>query len=200
MGDDSQIRKLHRPYVVPETGFVYADGDLAFLSGQGPQYIGPPDPGIASVRDESKELMGVWLGKLVPWDYFSTWTFSRPVSVDGALYMGRRHLAWMEKQAGIPIYSFLATEKGKTGGLVHIHALTGNVAHLKAYCGTRLPPGKWNVPCCLLHAWPAGHARILPYDPAKGAKHYVSKYVLKAIAEWELSGFPASPQGVLRKI
>jgi hypothetical protein len=35
---------------------------------------------------------------------------------------------------------------------------------------------------------------VLRYDPALGAKHYVTKYVVKRLAEWELYGFPASPQ------
>jgi len=46
----------------------------------------------------------------------------------------------------------------------------------------------------MLHAWPAGIARVLPYDPKKGAAYYVGKYVSKDLAEWELFGFPAAPQ------
>ena len=144
-----------------------------------------------------KGAMGEWLGRLAPWDVFSTWTFSRLVHVHGAMYWARRHLAWLEKVAEQPIYAFVGAERGGGGGLIHVHALLGNVAHLKAYCGERLEPGKWGCPCCMVHSWPAGIARVLPYDPKLGAAHYVSKYITKRLAEWELLGFPATPQKVL---
>lgn len=143
------------------------------------------------MRQEVNAAMGEWLGRLAPWDVFAMWTFSRPVNVQGAMYMARRHLRWVEKAAGLPIYGFNGTEKGETGGLVHLHALLGNVAHLKRYCGTRLAPGVWGRECCLVHGWPCGIARVLPYDPKLGASYYVSKYVTKRLGDWELFGFPA---------
>ena len=148
-----------------------------------------PDQGEAL-----KAAMGEWLGRLAPWDVFSTWTFSRLVHVHGAMYWARRHLAWLEKVAEQPVYAFVGAERGGSGGLIHVHALVGNVAHLKAYCGERLEPGKWGCTCCMVHSWPAGIARVLPYDARLGAAHYVSKYITKRLAEWDLVGFPARPQ------
>jgi hypothetical protein len=145
-------------------------------------------------KDELNSAMGTWLDGLAPWDVFSTWTFSRLVQAGGAMYWARKHLRWIERAAAQPIYAFVGVEKGATGGLVHIHALVGNVGHLKPYCDTRLPAGTWGRACCLLHAWPCGYARVLPYDPEKGAKFYVSKFVSKKLAEWELIGFPSAPQ------
>lgn len=175
-----------------------SDGEeIVFVPGRGWVFLrsGPtPEPGVASVPDVTKELMGTWLGRLAPWDVFATWTFSRLVNVQGAMYMARRHLRWVGKAAGLPVYGFVAVEKGESGGLLHLHALLGNVGHLRAYCGTRLAPGKWGKDCCMVHAWPCGIARVLPYDPKLGAAHYVAKYVTKALAEWELFGFPAVPQ------
>jgi len=194
-------------YCVPETGAVYFDRDLAYVTGprgsslrDGVWYVGPPESGVASRRDVIKEVMGDWLGKLAPWDFFCTWTFAKPSTVDGAMYMGTRHLDWIEKVAGVPIYTFVGTEKGKVGGLVHLHALLGNAAHLKPWCGKKLPPRTWGFPCCLLHAWPCGYARVFPYDPVLGAKHYVSKYICGQVAEWELRGFPAKPQLALERV
>lgn len=146
---------------------------------------------------ELKEAMGTWLGQLAPWDVFSTWTFSRPVQVGGAMFWARRHLRWLEKVAAQPIYGFVGVETGNTGGLLHIHALLGNVGHLKPSCGVCLSPGEWGRGCCMLHAWPCGLARVFPYDPKLGARFYVSKYVSKCLAEWELFGFPASAQSPL---
>ncbi len=193
-----------RAYCVPETGAVYFEGDLAYVSTprggslpSGPWYVGPPESGLASRRDVLKELMGDWLGKVAPWDVFCSWTFSKPVNVNGAMYMGRRHVAWVEKVAGVPVYAFQGTEKGDVGGLIHLHALMGNVAHLKPWCGKSLPPDKWGSPCCMLHGWPCGYARVFPYDPALGAKHYISQYICGELCEWELHGFPAKFQRAL---
>ena len=148
-------------------------------------------------NEELKKEMGTWLGQLAPWDVFSTWTFSRLVQASGAMYWARRHLRYLEKSAEQPIYAFTGAERGRSGGLIHVHALVGNVAHLKTYCGQRLAPGAWARNCCQLHAWPCGIARVRPYDPALGAAHYVAKYISKKLAEWELVGFPGTPQKIL---
>lgn len=140
------------------------------------------------------QAMGEWLGTLAPWDVFSTWTFSRPVQVHGALFWARRHLTYLEKTAQQRIYSFLGVERGGTGGLLHVHALVGNVGHLKADCGHHLAPCTWGSTCCMKHSWPCGIARVLVYDPKQGAAHYVSKYITKQLAEWDIIGFPCTPQ------
>ncbi len=156
------------------------------------------DPSSAAgPREGLREAMGTWLGEVALWDVFSTWTFSRPVSVHGAIYWARRHLLWLEVTAQQPIYAFAGVEPGENGGLHHVHALVGNVGHLKPYCGHRLNPGTWGRNCCMLHAWPCGIARVLPYDPNLGAAHYVSRYITKRLAEWDLFGFPCTPQKVL---
>jgi len=138
--------------------------------------------------------MGTWLGDLAPWDVFATWTFSRPVTTAGAMHWARRHIRILEKRATLPLYGFVASEQGDRGGLIHLHALLGNVATLRLYCGERFDPGEWGKNCCMVHAWPCGYARVLPYNAKLGAKYYVAKYLVKNLAEWELTGFPAQPQ------
>ncbi len=150
-------------------------------------------------KDRVKDEMGTWLGKMALWDVFSTWTFSRLVQAEGAMYWARRHLRHLEKMADQSIYAFVGAERGGSGGLIHVHALVGNVGHLKAYCGQRLAPGIWGCTCCQVHAWPCGIARVMSYDPELGASHYVAKYISKELAEWELIGFPATHQKVLYK-
>lgn len=170
-------------------------------------FAGPPGRANASIWGQrlsrSKSAFGRWRG----------------VSEAGALYWARQHLAELENwengwaipdnsrsngygyvedgQTTVPrtrVFAFVGVERGKTGGLVHLHALLGNVGHLTPYCGNILQPGQWGCRCCMVHAWPCGIARVLPYNPALGAKYYVSKYVTKQIAEWELIGFPLQPQ------
>jgi hypothetical protein len=141
---------------------------------------------------EIANAMGQWLGGLAPWDVFSTWTFSRPVQPAGAMFWARRHLRQLEEMAARSVYAFVGVEKGETGGLVHLHALVGNVGHLRPYCGERLAPGDWGRGCCMVHRWPCGYARVLPYDPKLGARYYVGKYVCKSLAEWELVNLPGA--------
>ncbi len=94
-----------------------------------------------------------------------------------------------QKAARKRVQAFLATERGETGGLIHLHALVAKINRLSPFCARDLPADKWGVKCCMVHAWPCGYARVFPYDPALGAKYYVSKYVIKGyLAEWELMG------------
>ncbi len=148
----------------------------------------------AEIPDE----MGPWLEGLAPWDWFSTYTFSRLATAEGAHTMFRKHLKWLELKAGQPVYAFRADEYGALNGRFHLHALIGNVARLTPWCGEKLPPGTWGLPCCGVHGWPCGHARVLPYDPEIGAGGYVAKYITKELGDFELIGFPASPQPVLQ--
>ena len=173
------------------------DDEIGFVPGYGWLYFGQPEAALASESDVLKEIMGSWLNQLAPWDVFFTGTWSRPVTPNGVLYGARRYLRFVERRAEVPIYAFLGVERGDTGGLLHAHSLIGNVAHLKPFCGELLARDKWGLRCCLLHTWPWGYARALPYDPSLGAAHYVSKYITKRLAEWELIGFPAAPQRVL---
>ena len=174
--------------------------EIGFLKGYGWIIFGTADklscvdPGVASKSDTMKEQMGSWLQHLAPWDVFFTGTWSRPITLDGVLYGTRRYLKMIEKWAGIPIYAYFGVERGDKGHLLHVHALMGNVGHLKCFCGTRMAQGKWGLDCCLLHGWPWGYARAERYDPNKGAARYVSKYVTKRLAEYDLVGFPAVPQ------
>jgi len=102
------------------------------------------------------------------------------------------------------LYAFVGVEEGGVGGLVHVHALVDGVASLKAFCGDRsvrlrdqvrqLRKGHLPFRCCMTHAWPRGIARVFPYDPTKGAAYYVSKYITKRLAEWELIELPATPE------
>jgi hypothetical protein len=76
-----------------------------------------------------------------------------------------------------------------------VHALVSNVGDIKAYCGNPLQAGQWGRDCCMTHSWPCGYGHVFPYDHKLGARYYVSKYVSKSLAEWELIGFTALPQG-----
>ena len=124
-----------------------------------------------------------------PWDWFGTFTFARQISPAGAGYWFRKYLEELGRAGIAKPYAFRADEYGPLNGRFHLHALVGNVSHLTIYCGERLPRNVWGRNCCWLHGWRCGYARIYPYDPAKGARSYLSKYVTKALANWDLFGF-----------
>ena len=81
----------------------------------------------------------------------------------------------LEKAAGIPIFWFRADEIGTHGGRFHMHALIGNVAHLRRLTWM----DRWNDL--------AGIARILPFNAKRGAAFYCAKYVSKQFGDWDLS-------------
>ena len=172
--------------------------------------------GVLQTNAQLKEAMGECLGQLAPWEVFATWTFSRPVRETGAAYWACRHLASLEDatngwglarptaanghgyiqdgQLDLPRTRVYLPSGGwreaQVGGLVHLQALVGNLGQLVKLCGERLLTTEWGRDCCLIHRWPAGYARVFPYDPHRGAKFYVSKYITKRLAEWDLVGFP----------
>lgn len=143
------------------------------------------------------EAMGDWLLDVAEWDWFATLTFNRLVSANGAHYWFHRYVSWVAETSGVPIQAFRADEYGSRQGRLHIHALIGNVrlgplfdrGSLLAFCGERLPPGRFGQKCCATHAWPCGYARVSPFDREKPASYYVSKYVVKSNGDWELIGF-----------
>jgi hypothetical protein len=138
------------------------------------------------VRDDLAEMLDRY-----HWDWFSTYTLNMQARPDTAHTMFRNHLAFIEKHAGLPVYAFRGDEYGVLNGRYHIHVLIGNVGGFPAYCGERLSarrPGEKPRPCCGVHSWPGGYARVFSYDPAIGATGYVSKYVTKDFGDWELVG------------
>ncbi len=151
------------------------------------------DARTRAIADSLPRAWGDWLnelGKTWPWDWFGTYTFSDPrVTPAGA----RHFFCWYLRSAGAvgltQPYAFRVDEYGTLRGRLHLHALIGNVSHLLPFCGEYLPPGRWGKPCCWIHRWPCGYARILPFDPKKGACYYLSNYITKALGDWELIGF-----------
>src|SRR5258708_14959444 len=84
--------------------------------------------------------MGNWLGDLAPWDAFVTWTFDRIVTAHGAMFWAKRHLRWLEKAAEQPVYGFVGSERGQTGGLLPLPRLFGNLKPTKFLSRQPLPP------------------------------------------------------------
>jgi len=139
------------------------------------------------------DSLGLWLTELHathPWDWFATLTFARDgITPAGAQYWFRRYLDDAAAAGVAKPYAFRADEYGPLNGRYHLHAQVGNVSHLQIFCGEFLPKNTWGQRCCWVHRWPCGYARIYAYDPTRGANFYLSKYVVKELANWDFIGF-----------
>lgn len=144
-------------------------------------------------RESLPRAWGDWLselGKEWRWDWFGTFTIRDPKTTPEAAHHFVRRYLDIAGQVGIAKpFAFRIDEYCPTSGRLHLHALVGNTSHLHLACGEFLPPDQWGRPCCWTHRWPCGYARILPYDPTKGAAYYVTKYVDRPSSDWELIGF-----------
>ena len=125
----------------------------------------------------SRQLVVAW-GQFLSgfsWDWYVTLTFRDWVKSFRAHRLFEQFMRDLEKAAGIPIFWFRADELGTHGGKFHIHALIGNVAHLRRLTWM----DRWHDL--------AGIARILPFNAKRGAAYYCAKYVTKQSGDWELS-------------
>ncbi|MEO5925708.1 MAG: hypothetical protein ABIR70_17960 [Bryobacteraceae bacterium] len=126
------------------------------------------------MKSELAEAWGSFLAGY-PWDWFLTLTFREPAGTFRAHRLFQRFAADVEKAANVSTGWFRADECGNVNGRLHMHALMLNVGHL--------PRLYW------MNEWDkrAGFARILPFDPSKGAAFYCSKYVTKDLGDYDFS-------------
>jgi hypothetical protein len=109
------------------------------------------------------------------WDWFVSLTFREDVKSFRAHRLFGFFVRDLEQAARIPIFWFRADEIGPLGGRFHLHALVGNVAHMRRMSWV----DRWDKL--------AGFGRILPFNERKGAAYYCAKYVTKQNGDWELS-------------
>ena len=101
-----------------------------------------------------------------------TGTFSNQCSAPAARAAFQKYAESLERAAGTAIFWVCVDEVG-VFGRVHQHALIGNVQQLSRATWER--------------RWRYGHARILCYDPGRGAAYYVTKYIAHPNSEFMLS-------------
>jgi len=126
------------------------------------------------MRGQLAEACGQFLSWF-SWDWYVTLTFRDCVKSFRAHRLFERFVGDLEQEAGIPIFWFRADELGGHTGRFHIHALIGNVAHLRRMTWI----DRWHDL--------AGIARILPFNANRGAAYYCAKYITKPGGDWELS-------------
>jgi len=100
------------------------------------------------------------------WDWFTTLTFRYPPTTYTALRKVNDWLITLQRDINRYVGYYITQEKGMLG-TVHFHLLMGNLDGVNRKKYWKL----WFIR--------NGAARILPYDPKKGACYYLTKYVIK---------------------
>ncbi len=109
---------------------------------------------------------GDWLGPF-PWIWFVTATFANPVHPEQARKRWGRWIHDLEAYEWRwplrPIIWAVGWERQRRG-VLHIHALVARVEDVPSFVAMR----RWE-------RIGGGYARIVTYDPAKGAAYYIAK-------------------------
>lgn len=112
------------------------------------------------------------------WHHFLTLTFRRESVQDFARRQFLSYIGRLERESGRSLFWFYGTEYGKLGRL-HLHALTGNTDGMGAVLNA-----EWYQDA---NRGARGFARVKEYDPLLTAAHYVTKYITKSLADYDLS-------------
>jgi len=145
---------------------------------------------------EVKQAWGNWLTEMAEWEWFVTMTFRDPPHLPGRGTWtkpgwGYAKKAWREFQAvTMPAVDrrrwVRCFEMQEWRGVPHIHALVAGV-----------DPGIRRMDM-VDWAWTNyGQARILPYDPSKGAGYYLCKYLSKEMSDIEFGGLECIKRGAI---
>lgn len=130
-------------------------------------------------RRQLQDTFGNWLSQY-PWNFWATLTFRFKVekTLNAKRYF-HRWLSQVSKKYGVRPSYFFAVEFFASGESNHIHSLLylphNDLFHKNPY----IEPA-WRM-------WfeRYGRARIEVYDPGKGARYYLAKYITKDIHDWD---------------
>ena len=133
-------------------------------------------------KDDSRPVAAAyrdWLDQY-RWHHFCTLTFKQPCT---AAFV-RRAFLWfakgLERLTGSVPYWFWAMECGASPSLPHLHALLGNTSNLAV---DRIAA-----------AWRLGLCRVTRYDPRRRAAAYLTKAIMQAASDYDLSEQEFAPK------
>lgn len=122
-----------------------------------------------------REVWAEWLNEW-DWEWFVTLTFKEEVGIMKAERLWRRWVRELNEALDDRVGYFRVMEWQKNRKVPHFHALMLNLHGARRLTWM----DRWNAL--------AGYARIWPYQKDKGADHYLSKYVIKSLADYEFGG------------
>lgn len=170
--------------VKPITSFPGDDrGGLRRAHGQGGQ---PSCPAFSLDAEQAgrQDLVAAWARfatDLAEWDWYYTLTFRRDTHPEAA---NKSFRLWVHKinrrifgvrywKRGQSVRWIRATERQRRG-TIHYHGLMADVGGLRRFDYMKV----WEQQ--------SGFARIFPFDPEKGAAHYIAKYAAKEALAGEI--------------
>ena len=139
----------------------------------------------------SQELRDSWTDWLSTfhWDHFATLTFAQPRTEASARRAFAKYVRSVRQFTyGDPVGYFVGYEHG-TFGRLHLHALMRTTTPQPDLAAGGVPCARQALPDTLLwRLWydSFGRAKVETYDPRRGAAGYVSKYVTKRLAFYDI--------------
>lgn len=124
---------------------------------------------MENLRENWVKFLNQW-----DWEWFVTLTFADDISVHTAGVRFKRWFRMLNRRRDNQVGYFMATEWHKNRKVPHFHLLMLGVGNSR-----RLT---W------MDKWYPGYARIWPYNKNKGAAHYLTKYITKELADYQLGG------------
>jgi hypothetical protein len=124
-----------------------------------------------------REKMAEYAGKF-PWQFWMTGTFKPDQSYRDTIKTKRAFYRFeddlRDKFGKGGIEHFMAVERFKHGEFTHVHSLMNG---LEGLTDTQVWETWFNR---------FGRATVEPYDSSKGAAHYLTKYLVKEVCDWDL--------------
>jgi len=140
-----------------------------------------------------------WLSSF-HWDHFATLTFAEPRSEASARRAFNSYVRALHRLThGGSVGYFCGYEYG-TFGRLHLHALMRTASPHTELGAGGVPCASTALPGELVwRTWldTFGRATVVPYDQRRGAAGYVSKYVTKRLAFYDLDNMVPEPRDSL---
>ena len=141
--------------------------------------------------DSLRSELSSWLSDF-PWHWFVTLTFRKPLK---SVYSAQKHFqsylqalsqAYADPRQGTidGVSSFLAVESFNLSDYLHLHGLIYLHGVDPVFCDSNGIP--WTRSAWQWWFKKYGRAQVLVYDPARGAHHYLTKYIVKNLCSWDM--------------
>ena len=155
--------------------------------------------GSATTRGDLHQTWTDWLSTF-HWDHFATLTFAEPRSEASAKRAFAKYVRCLcGLTYGGSVGYFCGYEYG-TFGRLHLHALMRTSTPQPELGPGGVPCASKALPCGLVwRAWfdSFGRAKVETYDRRRGAAGYVSKYVTKRLAYYDLDNMVPEARDLL---
>jgi hypothetical protein len=117
------------------------------------------------------------IASTVNWEFYVTGTYRLENATKSIYTVKRRIFSMMnyfrDREGGKGVSYFIGIEKHRTG-MLHWHGLIGR----------GLNATKEEIFKFMFEKY--GRSTVVEYEPGKGAEHYITKYIIKNLCEWDI--------------